>query len=288
MDVALVVAISAFSAIAVLLLASMGLAVVFGLMRVVNMAHGEFLMIGALTTTTLVNKAGMPWWLGMMAAPLVGAVVGALLEILLISRIAQGRLVDSLLVTFGVSLILFQVAVDLFGTTPPGIATPFGALSIGSYAIPAYQLFLVAVALALLALLYFLFTRTQYGLLARAVAQNADMAQALGTGARKINILTFTLGCALASLGGALLAPLVSVSPSLGQAFIGQAFLTVVIAGPAFITGMLLTAALLGGVSNLLSQAFTTLWGITGLFIAGILILRFRPLGISGTWKRAL
>jgi urea transport system permease protein len=288
MDVALVVAISAFSAIAVLLLASMGLAVVFGLMRVVNMAHGEFLMIGALTTTTLVNKAGIPWWLGMMAAPLVGAVIGAVLEILLISRIAQGRLVDSLLVTFGVSLILFQVAVDLFGTTPPGIATPFGALLIGSYAIPAYQLFLVAVAPALLALLYFLFTRTQYGLLARAVAQNADMAQALGTGARKINILTFTLGCALASLGGALLAPLVSVSPSLGQAFIGQAFLTVVIAGPAFITGMLLTAALLGGVSNLLSQAFTTLWGITGLFIAGILILRFRPLGISGTWKRAL
>jgi len=288
MDVALVVAISAFSAIAVLLLASMGLAVIFGLMRVVNMAHGEFLMIGALTTTTLVNKAGMPWWLGMMAAPLVGAVIGALLEILLISRITQGRLVDSLLVTFGVSLILFQVAVDLFGTTPPGIATPFGALLIGSYAIPAYELFLVAVALALLALLYFLFTRTQYGLLARAVAQNADMAQALGTGARKINILTFTLGCALASLGGAILAPLVSASPSLGQAFIGQAFLTVVIAGPAFITGMLLTAALLGGVSNILSQAFTTLWGITGLFIAGILILRFRPLGISGAWKRAL
>jgi urea transport system permease protein len=288
MDVALVVAISALSAIAILILASMGLAVVFGLMRVVNMAHGEFLMIGALTTTTLVNNAGIPWWIGMIAAPLVGAAIGGLLEILLISRIAQGRLVDSLLVTFGVSLILYQVAVDVFGTTPPGIATPFGALTIGSYAIPSYQLFLIAAALVLLLLLYFLFTRTRYGLLARAVAQNSEMAEALGAGARKINTLTFVLGCALASLGGALLAPLVSVSPSLGQAFIGQAFLTVVIAGPAFITGMLLTAALLGGISNLLSQALTSLWGITGLFIAGIIILRFRPLGISGTWKRAL
>jgi urea transport system permease protein len=288
MDVALVVAISALSAIAILTLASIGLAVVFGLMRVVNMAHGEFLMIGALTTTTLVNNAGTPWWVGMIAAPLVGAAIGGLLETMLISRIARGRLVDSLLVTFGVSLILYQIAVDVFGTTPPGIATPLGALTIGSYAIPSYQLFLIAAALALLLLLYFLFTRTHYGLLARAVAQNSEMAEALGAGARKINTLTFVLGCALASLGGALLAPLVSVSPSLGQAFIGQAFLTVVIAGPAFITGMLLTAALLGGISNLLSQALTSLWGITGLFIAGIIILRFRPSGISGTWKRAL
>ena len=106
-----------------------------------------------------------------------------------------------------------------------------------------------------------LFTRTQYGLLARAASQNLEMAQALGAAARKINLATFVLGCALASLGGALLAPLVSVSPSLGQAFIGQAFMTVVIAGPAFITGMLLTAVLLGGISNLLSQALTTLWG---------------------------
>jgi urea transport system permease protein len=153
---------------------------------------------------------------------------------------------------------------------------------------PWYQLFLIAAAATVLAVLYLVFTRTRYGLLARAVAQNAEMAEALGAGARKINILTFVLGCALASLGGALLAPLVSVSPSMGQAFIGQAFLTVVIAGPAFITGMLLAAALLGGISNLLSQALTTLWGITGLFIAGIVILRFRPLGISGAWKRSL
>jgi urea transport system permease protein len=288
MDVAAVVAISGLSAIAILILASVGLAVIFGLMRVVNMAHGEFLMVGALTTTSLVNQLGIPWWLSMMAAPLVGAAIGALLEILLISRIAQGQLVDSLLVTFGVSLILYQCAVDSFGTTPPGIETPFGAFMIGGYAMPSYQIFLIFAACAILGALYLLFTRTRYGLLARAVAQNAEMAEALGTTARKINILTFVLGCALASLGGALIAPLVSVSPSLGQAFIGQAFLTVVIAGPAFITGTLLTAVLLGGISNLLSQALTTLWGLTGLFIAAIVILRFRPLGISGSWKRTL
>jgi urea transport system permease protein len=287
-DVAAVVAISGLSAIAVLILASVGLAVIFGLMRVVNMAHGEFLMIGALTTTSLVNQFGIPWWSGMMAAPVVGAAVGAVLEIVLISRIAQRHLVDSLLVTFGVSLILFQCAVDVFGTTPPGIETPFGAVTIGAYAMPWYQIFVILAAGAVLALLYLLFTRTRYGLLARAVAQNGEMAEALGAAARKLNTVTFVLGCALASLGGALLAPLISVSPSLGQAFIGQAFMTVVIAGPAFISGMLLTAALLGGISSLLSQALTTLWGITGLFVAGIVILRFRPLGISSMWKRTL
>ena len=288
MDVAAVVVISALSAIATLILASVGLAVIFGLMRVVNMAHGEFLMVGALTMTSLVNRFGWPWWLGMMAAPLVGAAVGAVLEILLISRIPQGRLVDSLLVTFGISLILFQCAVDVFGTTPPGIETPFGAIAIGAYAMPLYSIFLILAACSILAALYLLFTRTKYGLLARAAAQNLEMAQALGSAARRINFATFVLGCALASLGGALVAPLVSVSPSLGQAFIGQAFMTVVIAGPAFITGTLLTAVLLGGISNGLSQAATTLWGITGLFVVSILILRLRPNGISSSWKRAL
>jgi urea transport system permease protein len=288
MDVAAVVVISGLSAIATLVLASAGLAVIFGLMRVVNMAHGEFLMVGALTTTSLVTHFGVPWWVGMMAAPLVGAAIGAVVEILLISRIAQGRLVDSLLITFGVSLVLFQCAVDIFGTTPPGIETPFGAMTIGAYSIPAYSIFLILAACVILLGLHLLFTRTRYGLLARAASQNLEMSQALGAAARKINLMTFVLGCALASLGGALLAPLVSVSPSLGQAFIGQAFMTVVIAGPTFITGMLFTAVLLGGISNLLSQALTTLWGITGLFAVAIIILRFRPLGISGSWKRAL
>jgi branched-subunit amino acid ABC-type transport system permease component len=285
---ATIILISGLSAIAILILASTGLALIFGLMRIVNMAHGEFLMVGALTTTFLVNHFGWPWWLAILAAPLAGAVLGVCLEVLLISYIPKTRIVDTLLVTFGVSLVLFQAAVDIFGTTPPGIETPFGAMAVGSYSVPIYTLFMTGCALLLLLGLYLVFTRTRYGLLARATAQDAEMAEALGVSAVKVNLATFTLGCAVASLGGALLAPMVSVSPSLGQAFVGQAFMTVVIAGPAFMTGTLLAAALLGGISNLLSQGFTTLWGITGLFVAAIAILRFRPLGISGSWKRAL
>jgi branched-chain amino acid transport system permease protein len=123
--------------IATLVVVSAGLAVVFGLMRVVNMAHGEFLMLGALITTTLVLKVGVPLWLAMIAATVAGAAVGAVLEIVLVSRIYQRRIVDTLLITFGLSLVMFQIAVDIFGTTPPGIETPLGAITIGAYAFPA-------------------------------------------------------------------------------------------------------------------------------------------------------
>ncbi|MFO1224017.1 MAG: branched-chain amino acid ABC transporter permease [Burkholderiaceae bacterium] len=288
MDAFVVILVSAVTAIATLVFVSAGLAVIFGLMRVVNMAHGEFLMVGALTTTTLVLKLDFPWWLAMMMAPLVGAIIGGVVEILLVSRIYKRPLVDTLLITFGLSLVMFQLAVDLFGTTPPGIETPLGAITVGAYSFPAYTFLLLASAVVMLLILYLLFTRTKYGLLARATAQNPAMASALGVPARRINFITFTLGCALASLGGAILAPMISVSPSLGQAFVGQAFMTVVIAGPAFISGTLLSSVLLGGVSNALSQGATTLWGVTGLFVVAIAILRFRPLGLSASWKRGL
>jgi branched-subunit amino acid ABC-type transport system permease component len=288
MDAFAVILVSAVTAIATLILISTGLAVIFGLMRVVNMAHGEFLMVGALTTTSLVLKLHFPWWLAMVAAPFAGAAIGGVMEILLISRIYQRHLVETLLITFGISLIMFQLAVDIFGTTPPGIETPLGALTVGSYSFSAYTVVMFVSALGMLSGLYLLFTRTKYGLLARAAAQNPAMALALGVPVQRINFITFMLGCALASLGGAILSPMISVSPSLGQAYVGQAFMTVVIAGPAFISGTLLSAILLGGVSNALSQGATRLWGVAGLFVMAIVVLRFKPVGISASWKSGL
>jgi urea transport system permease protein len=282
------IVVSGLATIATLVVVSAGLAVVFGLMRVVNMAHGEFLMLGALVTTTLVLHLHVPLWLAMACATLVGAAVGAILEVVLISRIYRHRVVDSLLITFGLSLVMYQVAVDVFGTTPPGVGTPLGAITVGKYSFPAYTLVLVAAALLMLAGLYLLFTRTRYGLLARAAAQNPEMAQALGVAAKRINLITFAIGCALASLGGAIMAPMVSVSPSMGQEFIGQAFMAVVIAGPAFISGTLLSALMLGGVSAALAQSATALWGVTGLFLTAIVVLRLKPTGISGKWRRGL
>lgn len=287
MDAAAVVALSVLTSIAILLLTSIGLAVTFGLMRIVNMAHGEFLMIGAFTTTLLV-RAGAPIWLGIACAPLTCAVLGLVVELLFIRPLYGRRLIDTLLATFGLSLILYQLAVDIFGNSPPGIGTPGGFVEIGRYTVSWYSLFLPIAALAILGALYLLFTRTRYGLLARAAVQNPGMASALGVEVRGVNRLTFMLGCALAGLGGGLLSPLVAVSPGVGQSYIGQAFMTVVTGGPAFLIGTLASSAILGGVGNLVSQLFTNLWGLSALLVLAIVLVRLLPNGISGSWSRQL
>lgn len=282
-----VVAFSVLTSVAILILVSLGLAVIFGLMRIVNMAHGEFVMIGAFTVITLVRGAGLPVWLAILLAPVVSALIGVFVEMLLIRPLYGRRLIDTLLVTFGVSLILFQIAVDIFGTTSPGIATPLGSLKVGDFSVSIYSsVFLPAAAVAMIGLLYLVFKRTRYGLLARATAQNAEMASALGVYSRRVNIATFALGCALAGASGGLLAPIVAVSPSLGQNYVAQAFMTVVTGGPAFLVGTVAASTLLGTIANIVSQVFTTLWGITALFLTAMVLIRFLPNGLSGALRR--
>jgi branched-chain amino acid transport system permease protein len=288
MDAAIVIALSVLTSIAILLLTSIGLAVIFGLMRIVNMAHGEFLMIGAFTTTILVRGTGMPIWLAILCAPLVCALVGVVVEFLFIRPLYGKRLIDTLLATFGLSLILYQIAIDIFGTASPGIGTPAGFVEIGRYTVSWYSLFLPVAALAITAGLYALFKWTRYGLLARAAIQNPDMARVLGVKVSRVNLYTFVLGCALAGLGGGLLSPIVAVSPGVGQSYIGQAFMTVITGGPAFLLGTLASSALLGGVANIMSQFFTNLWGLTALLIVAIILVRILPQGLSGNWSRPL
>lgn len=288
MDAFLVVALSAATSISTLLIASIGLAVIFGLMRIINMAHGEFLMIGAFATIYLVRSFGFPVLVAALGGAAASALLGLVVEIVLIRPFYGRRLVDTLLVTFGLSLVLFQLAVDIFGTTSPGISTPFGAVQIGQYSVSTYSLLLIPIAAVLIGVIFFVFTRTKYGLLARAAAQNPEMASALGVDARKINLFTFMLGSALAGLGGGLLAPMVAVSPGMGQAYIGQAFMTVITGGQAFLLGTLASAIALGGIQNIVAQLVTTFWGLAALFLTSIVILRFMPEGLSAHWKRQL
>ncbi|MFB9981367.1 branched-chain amino acid ABC transporter permease [Mesorhizobium kowhaii] len=288
MDAFLVIALSAATSISTLLIASIGLAVIFGLMRIINMAHGEFLMIGAFATIYLVRSFGFPVLVAALGGAAASALLGLVVEIVLIRPLYGRRLVDTLLVTFGLSLVLFQLAVDIFGTTSPGISTPFGAIQIGQYSVSTYSLLLIPIAGVLVGVVFFVFTRTKYGLLARAAAQNPEMASALGVDAKKINVLTFMLGSALAGLGGGLLAPIVAVSPGMGQAYIGQAFMTVITGGQAFLVGTLASAIALGGIQNIVAQLVTTFWGLAALFLTSIVILRFMPEGLSAHWKRQL
>lgn len=289
MEGVIVIGLSILTSMATLMLVSLGLAIIFGLMRIVNMAHGEFVMIGAFVTITMVLNYDVPLWLSILISPVISALVGVVVEVVLIRPLYGKRLVDTLLVTFGLSLVLFQLAVNIFGTTSPGISTPMGALTIGHYSVSVYSsIFLPLFTVILIVGVYLVFTRTRYGLLARATAQNAEMASALGVYSGKINLITFAFGCAMAGLGGSLIAPIVAVSPGMGQSYVAQAFLTVVTGGPAFLAGTMAASAILGGIANIVSQIFTTLWGLTALMLTAMVIIRIMPKGISNSWRNML
>jgi branched-subunit amino acid ABC-type transport system permease component len=285
-DKAANIAISVATSVALLVIVSVGLAVIFGMMRVINLAHGEFLMLGAFATLQW-TRWGVNIWLSMVLAALFVGVFGLVVERALIQHL-YGRLADTMLATWGLSLILVQAVVLIYGPATKGIPTPLGSFSIGRYSISDYSIVMIGAALALLVLVFWVFTRTRYGIVARAVTQRPQMAAALGVNIRLVNMGTFAFGSALAGAGGALLAPLAGVVPSMGQAYIARAFMTVVVGGPGVLSGTSTASGLLGGIEYGVSYATTPYFGVGALLIAAILILRVMPTGLSGYFGRQL
>ena len=278
--------ISLLQSVALLVIISIGLAVVFGMMGIINLAHGEFLMLGAFFTLAGV-RAGLNLWVAMLVASLAVGLVGLVVERLLIQHL-YGRLAATMLATWGLSLILVQVVVLVFGSSTQGIPTPLGSFRVGSYSVSWYALVLIAAAVALLALVYGVFTRTRYGTMARAATQLPQMASALGINTKRINMTTFAFGAALAGAGGALLAPLAGVVPSMGQAYVGRAFMTVVVGGPGVLTGTASASGILGGVGEVVANLTTPFLGTAALLLIAIVLLRVMPTGISGRLGRRL
>jgi branched-chain amino acid transport system permease protein len=278
------IGISLLSSVSILIIISLGLAVAFGMMGVINLAHGEFLMLGAFFTLTGVRH-GLNVWVAMLVASLAVGVVGVLVERLLLQHL-YGRLAATMLATWGLGLLLVGLVELLYGETNQGIPTPLGHLRIGSYSVSQYSLVQIVAAAALLAVTYLLFTRTRYGTMARAAAMLPSMASAVGVDVRRINMLTFGFASALAGAGGALLAPLTGLVPTMGQAYVGRAFMTVVVGGPGVLTGTATSSGLLGGVNYLVSQLSSPVIGTVALLVVAIVILRFLPTGISGRWER--
>jgi branched-chain amino acid transport system permease protein len=265
---------------------SIGLALIFGMMRVINLAHGEFLMLGAFATLSCV-RAGIDVWLAMVIASLAVGLFGLVVERLLIQHL-YGRLADTMLATWGLSLILVLAAVLIYGPATQGIETPLGSFRVGRYSFAEYTLVLIGAGAGLLLLVWLVFTRTRYGVVARAATQRPQMASALGVNVKVVNMATFAFGSALAGAGGALLAPVAGVVPSMGGAYIARAFMTVVVGGPGILTGTASASSLLGGIEYGVSYATTPYFGVGALLFAAILILRVMPTGISGRLGRQL
>ncbi len=286
LDLLVSLAVATLASIATLVLVSLGLAIIFGVMGIINLAHGEFLVLGAYAVLVL-NRAGWPVWTGVLAAPFVVAGIALIIERLII-RFLYGRLVETMLATWGLSLIIVQILVNIFGSSTRGFASPFGSFRIGQYTISEYSLVLIGATALLLAAVYWIFTHTRYGIIARAVAQNPSMAAALGVDASLIRAATFMIGAAFAGAAGGLLASIQSVVPTMGQAFIARAFMTVIVGGPSVITGTLVAAGLLGTTQSLVAYWRTAVVGQAALLLLAVVLLRLMPQGVSGQWKRQL
>lgn len=271
-------------AFAFLVIASAGLAVIFGMMGVINLAHGEFIMCGAYVTAAA-SRAGLWLPLAMLAGALVAGLIGMLLERLVIRHLYH-RPLDSIVATWGISLIATQGVLILFGSTMQGIGTPLGSLQIGSLSYSIYRLILMLSAAALLISLYLLFYRTHYGVIARATIQKPSMARALGVNTPRIYTLTFGLGAALAGLAGGLYSPTMTLVPTMGSTFIVESFVTVVVGGADIFVGAAPAAALLAVVRTSLTAWYGQLFGQIGLLIAVIVFIRVLPGGVSGFLTR--
>lgn len=267
-------------AAAFLVLASAGLAVVFGMMGVINMAHGEFIMFGAYGTAMAV-RAGVPLPLAIAIGSLATGAIGIIIERLVICRL-YGRPLDTIVATWGISLIFSQGTLILLGSSFPGAGTPLGSFTVGAYSYSWYRLVLMAAAIVVLGGLWLLVNRTQFGILARATIQMPQMAEALGVKTRVVYSLTFGLGAALAGLTGGLYAPTMTMVPTMGSTFILEAFVTVVVGGADVFLGTAPAAGALGITKAIFTSWQGQLTGQIALLVAVILVIRLLPKGLSG------
>lgn len=285
MDFYLVAALEIVSGVATLALFAIGLAVVFGMMRVINLAHGEFLMLGAYTTITATNYGINVFLSILLIAPVVVGVIGFLVEWVVIRHL-YGRLIDTMLATWGLSLLLIGLVTTIFGNTTAGISAPLGAITIGAVNVSGYKIFIIAVATAVLALLFLLFKKTHFGLIARATMQNPDMAAALGVNPKRTYAITFGLGAALAGLAGGVVAPVTGIVPNIGESFVAKAFITVIGGGASVITGTLTASSLFGTINQVASFLTTPVFGEVAMLLAAIVLIRAMPRGITGRYFR--
>ncbi|MFG1359414.1 urea ABC transporter permease subunit UrtB [Xanthobacter pseudotagetidis] len=282
----------------VLLLAAIGLAITFGVMGVINMAHGEMVMLGAYTTFVVqeIIRNSAPWlfdWSLTIALPLAfvfTGLVGILIERTVI-RFLYGRPLETLLATWGVSLILQQAVRTVFGPTNQEVGAPSwmsGAFQVGQMSITYNRLWIIVFSLMVFFALLLILKRTSLGLYVRAVTQNRRMAAAMGIRTGRIDALTFGLGSGIAGIAGVALSQIDNVSPNLGQGYIIDSFMVVVFGGVGNLWGTLVGAFTLGVANKLLEPVAGAVLGKILLLVFIILFIQKRPRGLFALKGRAV
>jgi branched-subunit amino acid ABC-type transport system permease component len=284
-DLVALLAIQVLYAIASLALMSVGLAIIFGMMKVINLAHGEFLMLGGYAAIEA-NRLGLSIWIAMLiVAPIVVGAIGVVVERTII-RWLYGRMVDTMLATWGLSLFLVGLTTAVFGNTTVGLPAPLGSFEIGQYRTSAYTLFVIGVAIVVLGGVLAILRFTRLGLIARGTMQNANMAAALGVNPHRVYSITFGAGAALSGLAGAVIAPVSGVFPTIGAAYIAKCFITVIGGGASIVTGTTTASTLFGAVNQIATYVTTPVFGEVALLAAAIVLIRVLPQGITGRFFR--
>jgi len=265
-----------------LFLISSGLTLIFGVMGVINLAHGSLFMIGAYLAFVL-TAATAPLWLALLGAVFGGALLGAVLERTLFSRFRTREHLDQVLLTFALILLFEEARAALVGNQFHSVPVPrsldFSVPVIGGFAYSAYRLVVLAICLVVAAAMVLFVERTRIGSAIRASAEDPEMVDLLGLDASRIHTLVFAAGTALAMLAGALAAPLQSVYPGMGEGFLILSFVVVVIGGLGSVGGAF-WAALLIGLIDTLGKAYAP--QVAGIAVAGMmaLVLLWRPTGL--------
>ncbi len=263
---------------------SMGLAIIFGLLNIINFAHGAMFMVGAFVAWGLLTYAGIGFWGALICAPLIVGALGYVLERTVIRRIYKLDILYGLLLTFGIAQVLQGVATRYFGVSGVSYQTPHalaGILRLPFMYLPIYRGFVVVASIVICFATWFAIEKTRLGALLRAATENPSLVQSFGVNVPRLIALTFAGGVALAALAGVLAAPLYSVSPGMGDELINTVFAVVVIGGMGSIGGAILTGFGLGVIEGF-TDVFYPPGSAVVVFVVMAIVLLARPAGLFG------
>jgi urea transport system permease protein len=266
----------------ILLMVALGLAIIYGTMGVINLAHGQFVMIGAYVAWFLQSQFGIGVIVGLPLIFIAGALVGLAVERTIIQRLYT-RPLDTILATWGIGIVLEQLVRGLFGSDSRYVARPEfldGNLILAGVHMSYYRLFIIGFALLTLAVTWFLLFRTEFGTKLRAVIQNKEISECYGVSANRVYAVTFAYGAGLAAIAGALITPMVSVTPTMGTGVVVDAFLVVIVGGVGSIVGTAAAALMIGEATAWLSYLLSETTARILILLGVIVLIRFRPQGL--------
>ena len=266
---------------------SLGLAVIFGMLNIVNFAHGALYMVGAFFAWMLLNYAGVNYWFALLLAPIAVGAIGALIEMTMLRRLQQLDHLYGLLLTFGLALILEGAFREFYGSSglPYELPEIFrGVFDLGFMFLPKYRAWVVFVSIFLCLFTWYVIEKTKLGAYLRAGTENPNMVRAFGINVPLMVTLTYAFGVGLAGLAGVMAAPIYQVSPLMGSNIIIVVFAVVVIGGMGSILGSILTGLALGLIEGL-TKVFYAELSSTVVFIIMVIVLMIRPAGLFGREK---